>query len=308
MRQEQVSFYSEGDQVMATLRLPEGSTKDPLPAVIQGPGWLGLRDANLYVRYHEALTAAGFAVMIIDYRGFGDSGGNSEVLSPSNQLEDLVNAVTYLTVRTDIDADRIGVFGSGGTGGGNAIMLAAVDSRVKCVVSQVPVADGEDWLRRMRSEEEWHVFLDRLAKDREQRVLTGTGERVHPREEIMVPTLERRARNVKKDVDGRVPTSVEFRSAEGIIAYKPIEVVAKIAPRPVLIIAVENDAVTPTDHAVALYEKAGRPKRLIMQRNTTHYAAYEQYGDVVVPEIVKWFERNLADGSVVIVSDDETSR
>jgi len=308
MRQEQVSFYSGGERVVATLRLPDESTKDPLPAVVQGPGWLGLRDANLYVRYHEALTAAGFAVMIIDYRGFGDSGGNSAVLSPSNQLEDLVNAVTYLTVRSDIDADRIGVFGSGGTGGGNAIMLAAADSRVKCVVSQVPVADGEDWLHRMRSEEEWHAFLDRLAKDREQRVLTGAGEMVHPREEIMVPTLERRSSDVKKDVDGRVPTSVELRSAEGIIAYKPIEVVASISPRPVLLIAVENDAVTPTDHAVALYERAGGPKRLIMQRNTTHYAAYEQYGDVVVPEIVKWFEQNLTDGSVVIVSDDEISR
>jgi uncharacterized protein len=308
MRQEQVSFYSGGDRVVATLRLPEESSKDPVPAVVQGPGWLGLRDAKLYIRYHEALTAAGFAVMIIDYRGFGDSGGNSEVLSPSNQLEDLVNAVTYLTVRSDIDADRIGVFGSGGTGGGNAIMLAAADSRVRCVVSQVPVADGEDWLRRMRSEEEWHAFLDRLAKDREQRVLTGAGEMVHPREEIMVPTLERRSSDVKKDVDGRVPTSVELRSAEGIIAYKPIEVVANISPRPVLLIAVENDAVTPTDHAVALYERAGGPKRLIMQRNTTHYAAYEQYADVVVPEIVKWFEQNLTDGSVVIVSDDETSR
>ena len=111
--------------------------RSPLRAIVQGPGWLGLKDAKLYVRYHEALVEAGFGVLVIDYRGFGDSGGPKE-LSPRVQLEDLVNAVTYLTTRDDVDADAIGVFGTGGTGGGNAILLAAADARVRAAVSQVP--------------------------------------------------------------------------------------------------------------------------------------------------------------------------
>lgn len=294
MREDRVDFFSEGETMAGTLRRPAG--RGPHPAIVQGPGWLGLQDAKLYLPYHEAFTEAGFAVLIFDYRGFGDSGGDRGKLSPAMQLEDLSNAVTYLQTREDVDPDRIGVFGSGGTGGGNAVMLAAHDSRVRCAVSQVPVADGEDWLKRMRREHEWYEFLERLTTDRQKRVLTGEGEMVHPREEIMVPTPERRQTKVKSDVDDRIPSSVPLRAAEAIMAYKPIDVVSRVAN--LLIVAVEDDAVTPTDHAVDLYEAAAEPKKLIMQRHTTHYAAYAQYQDVVIPEMVAWFDAHLSGRSV----------
>ncbi len=83
-----------------------------------------------------------------------------------------------------------------------------------------------------------------------------------------------------------------LRSAEAILAYKPIDMVHKV--KALMIIAVEGDATTPTDHAVALYEKAASPKKLLMQRQTTHYAAYEQYGDEVTPQMVEWFETHLS--------------
>ena len=133
MREERVSFFSEGVKVAGILRMPDDSDKR-CPGIVQGPGWLGLKDAKLYLRYHTALTDAGFAVLIFDYRGFGDSEGANDILIPGMQLEDLINAVTYLTTRDDIEADNIGAFGSGGTGGGNSIMLAANDSRVSCAV------------------------------------------------------------------------------------------------------------------------------------------------------------------------------
>ena len=303
MRVEEVSFHSEGDRVSAILRLPDRSADAPYPAVVQGPGWLGLKDAQLYLPYHEALTAAGIAALILDYRGFGSSEGASDLLLPSRQLEDLINAVTYVASRTDIDEDSIGTFGSGGTGGGNAIMLAAADSRIRCAVSQVPVADGEDWLRRMRREYEWYELLESLRADRAERVLTGKSRLVHPREDIMLQTPERRTTKVKKDVDSRVPTKVQLRSVDGILAYKPIEVVGGIADAPLLIVGVEDDPVTPTDHAVALYERARPPKKLLMQRHTTHYGAYAQYADTVIPQITDWFRTYLRSDPVTIDHD-----
>jgi pimeloyl-ACP methyl ester carboxylesterase len=296
---EHIQFYSHGKALAGTLRLPdEAGAGRPVAAVVQGPGWLGLRDAKLYEPYHQALLAAGIAVFVFDYRGFGGSEGDATYLDPMTQVEDWRSAVTYVATRAEIDPLRIGAFGSGGTGGGNAVYAAGLDDRIKATVSQVPVADGRDWLHRMRREHEWLEFLDRIRIDRDRRATTGEAELVEPRDGIMVPTPERRTTTVKSDVDGRIPAKVELASAEAIFAYRPIDVVAGIAPRALMLICVEGDATTPEDHAVALYEKAGAPKRLVVQTGTTHYAAYAQYRDVVNPLIVEWFERFLVGGEV----------
>ena len=297
MTVEEVAFYSAGCRLAATLKLPVVG-EPPFPAVVQGPGWLGLRDARLYHPYHASLLAAGIAVLVFDYRGFGDSEGDATYLDPMAQVEDWRQAVTYLETRGEIDARRIGAFGSGGTGGGNAVVAAGLDPRIKATVSQVPIADGRDWLRRMRREHEWLEFLGRLADDRRQRVTSGESELVSPREGIMVPTPERRTTTIKSDVDRRVPERVQLASAEAIIEYRPLDFTARIAPRALMLICVEKDAVTPEDHAIALYERAGPPKRLIVQTGTTHYAAYEQYGAVVNPLIVDWYQRHLSAGEV----------
>jgi dipeptidyl aminopeptidase/acylaminoacyl peptidase len=294
-----VHFFSEGDRLSALWRTPERLT-GRCRAIVQGPGWLGLKDAQLYLRYHEALTAAGFGVLIFDYRGFGDSSGDP-ILSPHRQLQDLRNAVTYLETRDDVEADAIGTFGSGGTGGGNAVLLAAADSRVRAAVSQLPVADGADWLHRMRTEHEWIAFLRALAEDRRLRVSTGEGRLVNPREEIMVPTPERRATRVKADVDGRVPKLVPLAAADGILDYRPVAAAATVTT-PLLVIGVENDTTTPADHATALYEAARGPKELVLLRHTSHYASYADHGEAMAARIVGWFDRHLAATRVAVRS------
>jgi hypothetical protein len=296
---QEIHFYSGGHRLAGTLKLPPSVPSElGVPAIAHGPGWLGLRDAKLYQPYHEALVSSGFAVLAFDYQGYGDSEGDGRRLDPAAQVDDIVNAVTYLQSREEVDAGRIGAFGSGGTGGGNAVMAAGRDGRIRAVVSQVPVADGRLWLRRMRRESEWLEFLDRVERDRHRRVLDGTSELVDPREGIMVATPERRASSVKSDVDQRVPAQVELASVDAILAYRPIDYVEKVAPRALMLICVERDATTPEEHAMALFERAGPPKKLVVQTGTTHYAAYAQYAHLVIPMIVDWFQRHLAGGEI----------
>lgn len=303
MKTTPVSFYSDGFRLSGLWRTPDDAA-GPLRAIVQGPGWLGLKDAKLYVRYHEALTAAGFGVLVFDYRGFGDSDGPADSLSPAAQLADLINAVSYLTSRDDVIADAIGVFGTGGTGGGNAVLLAAADQRIRAAVSQVPVADGRDWLHRMRQEHEWLSYLDMLDEDRKERARTGKGRLVHPREEIMIPTPERRATKVKADVDERIPTAISLRSADEIMAYRPVDAATGLLT-PLLVIGVEGDATTPTDHAKRLYAAAAGPKELIMQRHTTHYAAYDRYWTYVTPRLVGWLDKYVRPADVVVSAVDD---
>lgn len=290
MPEELVRFAAvDGAVLSGIMRLPAGTGRHP--GIVQGPGWLGLKDARLYERYHAAFLAAGWAVLVFDYRGFGDSQGDPTQLSPERQLQDLHSAVDYLAGRHDIDDARIGVFGSGGTGGGNAVRLLATSERVQWGIAQVPVADGADWLRRMRATEtEWKEFLDWLARDRVRRT-SGPGEMVNPAGDIVIPTAERRATSVKKDVDSRVPKQVSLSAADELLSYRPIDDAG--AARGLMVVAVDGDLVTPTDHALALYNAAAPPKRLVMQYGTTHYAAYQAYGHLVIPRMVDWIRRRL---------------
>lgn len=292
MRQEIVHFYSEGSKLQGLLRLPEQGT-GPWPGIVQGPGWLGLHDAKLYERYHRSFTEAGYAVLVFDYRGFGNSEGEPGLILPMWQAEDIRNAITYMQTRTEVDPNRIGLFGSGGTGGALPIYVAALDQRVKCVVSNYGFASGKDWLRSMRREYEWIALQQRLDNDRKKRVLEGKGEMVNPREDLMVVTPERVQTAVKKDVDSRIPERVPLRCAEAIIEFTPENYVAAISPRAILFISTEGDAVTPEEQTFRLYEKAGQPKKLIIQKETSHYQAYDKYFDKVTPQIIDWYNRYL---------------
>ncbi len=285
MRTEKVELWSEGVRLRGFLHRPE-PPPERSPFIVQGPGWLGLADAKLYQPYHDAFTAAGFSVLIFDYRGFGESEGDRGTLSPAWQLEDWRSALAYMRGRDDMDAERVAIFGSGGTGGGNAVAVAALEPAVRATISQVPVADGRDWLHRMRAEHEWVGFLASVEADRRARATRGQGTTVHPREGIMVATPERRATAVKADVDARIPAAVPLAAAQGILEYRPLDLASRV--HGLLVIAVEDDAVTPTDHAWQLYAAAAAPKRLVIQRHTSHYTAYSQYASEVIPMMVEW--------------------
>jgi hypothetical protein len=162
------------------------------------------------------------------------------------------------------------------------------------VAAQSVVADGRDWLHRMRREYEWVDYLRRVEADRRRWVLEGTGEKVDPRQDLMLETPERREIAPKRDVDARMPTEFYLRSADDIMRYRPIDFVSRLAPRAALLMtSVVDDVVTPADHAFALYEKAGPPKKLVHQTDTSHYRSYTQNYPALMPLIVDWYTRYL---------------
>jgi hypothetical protein len=232
--------------------------------------------------------------LCFDYRGWGDSEGKDRGwVMPKWQVEDIRNAISYLETRTDVDPNRIATYGSGGTGGGNAVYVAAIDERVKCAVCYLGISNGRDWLHSMRREYEWVDYLKRIAEDRKKRALNGAGELVSAREEIMIATPERKTTTIKKEVADKIPDQMPLQCAEAIIEYSPEDVVDKISPRGVLFLAVENDAVTPESQSMKLYEKAGEPKKLILFRQTTHYGIYNDYFNDVAGAVVDFYNRYL---------------
>jgi alpha-beta hydrolase superfamily lysophospholipase len=54
----------------------------------------------------------GYAVLTIDYRGFGESEGSHWHLDPKEQVADVRNALTYLAQREEVEETRLGLYGT----------------------------------------------------------------------------------------------------------------------------------------------------------------------------------------------------
>jgi uncharacterized protein len=99
--------------------------------------------------YAEVFAEAGLAALVFDNRNFGASDGEPrQEIDPWAQVRDYRDAITWVrTTRSEVDAERIGVWGSSYSGG-HVLVLGAIDRRIKCVVSQVPLVSG--WLNAQR--------------------------------------------------------------------------------------------------------------------------------------------------------------
>lgn len=284
MRTEAVPFYSEGVALSARLHLPETNGTAPAATIVQGCGWMEACCSNVSEPFHRGLVARGYAVLQFDNRGWGESEGDRTRIEPYDQVTDLINAVRYVATRPELDPDRIGIFGLGGTGAGNAVYAAAECPEVKAVVLQNVVAEGPEWFRRMRREYEWLEFKQRVASNRVEAACSGTDVLVDPTEELMVATPARRAANM--------PTygaSFALSSAESLMAFRPVDAVARISPRALLIACITDDPVTPVEHALAVYEAAGGPKCLIRQTGVSTYEAYTANHDRLMTSFLDWY-------------------
>lgn len=85
--------------------------------------------------YAQTLAERGFLTLAFDPSFTGESGGMPRyVASPDINTEDFCAAVDYLSVRDDVDAERIGILGICGWGG-MALNAATIDTRIKATVT-----------------------------------------------------------------------------------------------------------------------------------------------------------------------------
>jgi pimeloyl-ACP methyl ester carboxylesterase len=135
-----VSFEVKGTSVSAWLYLPEDLSV-PVPCIVMGHGFGGTKDI-LLESYAVPYREAGYAVLTFDYRHFGESGGEPRQLAwIPYQLQDYAAAIEYARGLTEIDSDKIAVWGTSASGG-HVVVVAARDHRIACAVVQCPGLDG----------------------------------------------------------------------------------------------------------------------------------------------------------------------
>jgi uncharacterized protein len=124
----------------AWLYLPAGVERPPL--VVMAHGFGGTR-ALFLPRFAERFAARGLAVLVFDYRRFGDSEGEPrQLISIDDQLADWQAALAYARTLGQVDPSRIGLWGTS-FGGGHVLVTAADAPDVRAVVALVPFVDGE---------------------------------------------------------------------------------------------------------------------------------------------------------------------
>ena len=85
--------------------------------------------------YAQTMAERGYLTIAFDPSFTGESGGNPRYMaSPDINTEDFMAAVDFLSVREDVDPDKIGIIGICGWGG-MALNAAALDTRIKATVA-----------------------------------------------------------------------------------------------------------------------------------------------------------------------------
>jgi dipeptidyl aminopeptidase/acylaminoacyl peptidase len=288
-----VSFYSEGVKLAGDLFLPaDVKPGDRRAGIVLCHGYTGVR--SIYLPDNaRVLAEAGYVVMSFDYKGWGDSEGPKSRLAPYSRVADVQAALTFLGAQPEVDAARLGIYGTS-YGGATVVFVAAVDLRVKCVVSVVGVGNGARWMRSVRHPDEYHDLLTRAAADRDKRVLTGVSD-LTDRNEILLPDRQSAELGAaaRRDNPAAV-TQLPLEFVDDTLGFNPEWIVDRIAPRPVLFITTDDDRLVPPQESEAMFARAGEPKKLVVLRGFGHYEVYggEAFRQVM-DETVAWYKTHL---------------
>ncbi|RKP53525.1 alpha/beta hydrolase [Pararobbsia silviterrae] len=281
--QTKVSISSDGLQLAGVLHVPERAA-GPLPAVVVSHGFGGNKDGETHVVEADLYESLGYIVLRFDFRGCGESGGKPGRILCEDQVADMRNVVTWLTTRPEVQPDRILLSGQS-FGAAISIFAGAVDIRVSGVVSMGGWGDG---LKKSQDQhptpEAWAQFTQTMQKG--QRHREQTGESLMVKRWDIVPVPE----HLRNHLPPGAVMDFTAETMQSICAFRPKDVVAQLAPRPLLMLHSANDSVTPTSQAISVFENAGKGAELILLTEVDHFPFADGNGRLV--DILKgWLER-----------------
>jgi fermentation-respiration switch protein FrsA (DUF1100 family) len=292
-----ITFTSKGLRCRGWLYVPDDLAEgQKAPTVVMAHGFSGVKEMIL-PDFAERFVAAGFVTLAFDYRYFGDSEGEprSQVL-PLEQVEDVRNAITWVSGQPEVDPQRMGLWGTS-YGGGIVLYTATFDKRVKAVVAQVPWAISPEF-RRATDPEGWEARGEFVLQDRIERYKTGTVtymKVVSPEGEpcIMPGQESYEAFMALKESSPNWRNEVSVEVLEKGREFDPVRLVHWIAPRALLLIPGEKDSLIPVKAVRETYERAGEPKGLTVLP-VRHFEVYfEPWLTKAAVAAIDWYKKYL---------------
>jgi acetyl esterase/lipase len=183
-------------------------------------------------------------------------------------VEDYRNAISYLQGEPGVDSDRIGVWGSS-FAGGNVIVTAALDSRVKAIAAQVPAIAG-------KSSAVGPVPLrGKMLEDAIKRAREGKGG------EYETGFSTRRM--------------VDTETQQMVAEFRPFHYLKSVGDRPVLLIVAEKEElINNKENSYSAMEVLTGPKKLIEVPGITHFEMYiNEAFEISSNAAAAWFREHL---------------
>ncbi len=296
MRRQDVEFTGEG---AVTLRgwLFGPDDAGPHPGITMAHGFAGVKEHGLE-RFARVFAEAGFVVLVHDHRSFGASDGEPRFdVDPWIQIADWRRAISFLESHPAVDPDRIGLWGTS-YAGGHAIVLGATDRRLRAVVAQVPTISGyEQSLRRVAPDDVAALEAGFIEDERRQFRGEPPATQAVVSADPAIPAAYRAADAIafynQPVPDGVWQNLMTVRSSRAARMYEPGTWISRVSPTPLLMVVGLQDTVTVTDLALAAYERALQPKKLVTIRGG-HFDPYLNQFGLAAGAARDWFVEHLA--------------
>jgi len=300
--EKEVVFYSDGFKIEGTLCFPDKTgEEEKYPVIIMSHGYGAGRDEfGDFILLAKKLAKEGFASLRFDCRGCGYSQYPlGRMLCATDWRQDLISAVYFCSTYPGIDPERIGLFGES-MGGSNVIAASAFEKISKCVVSLSPIADGFEWLKnnwsRNRGIDKFSEFLVTIEDDNRRQAVYGKSNLIKMKDALnydqryldLIDTLKNRF------TDHEFTYYVELSSVNSIMHMKPLNVVGRMSPKPLLIMAGKKDKIVSwEENALLLFEKAGDIKKLEVFDYGEHGLLAEPTKAEALAYIINWYKQYL---------------
>ncbi|MFB6205814.1 MAG: alpha/beta hydrolase [Haloglomus sp.] len=298
---EESDFESRGELCAAWLYRPDepamADAADP-PVVVMAHGFAGTREMRLPA-FAERFAERGFAVLLFDYRSFGDSAGEPRnLVSPTRHVADWRAAVDHARSLDGVDGDRLAVWGTSFSAGHALVTAAREDAAA--YVGQVPFLDGMRTLPYLVEQNGLSFGVDatKAAVDdllrkytfREPRYVPVVGQ---PGElaALSTPGSEEGYRElVPDDLDEEEWNRCAARVLLTVATYRPVEHADRV-DCPALLVEAREDQLVPGSAVDATVERLDDVERVRIDGD--HFEPYADAFERAVARETAFLERHL---------------
>lgn len=293
--QNRYGFALAGD--LYTLKNMDKTRKHA--AIVAGAPYGGVKEQGPSV-YANELAKRGFVVLTFDPCYMGESGGEPRhVSSPDLFSENISAGVDYLGLLPYVDRNKIAALGICGSGG-FALSAAAVDTRIKAVIT-ASMFDMSAAARMGQTPEQIQEKKEQLSLRRWKDAESGEPEYLPSFPEEPVSAIPDEVQGLNREFfefyatkRGHHPNARGGFTTTSDLSFMnfPLDTyLAEISPRPILFLVGEQaESRFFSDMA---FEKAAMPKRMIVVPDCNHVDLYDDTSKIPFDEIERFLHENL---------------